>query len=442
MNTFFDKDVLLNGKASKIVYKEIKNLPIIDYHCHLDQKKIKSDATFQDIGELWLSGDHYKWRAMRLAGIDEKYITGNASFKEKFFKYASIVPMLIGNPLYYWTHLELQQVFGIYEPLNSDTASRIYEEANKKIKELSVRKLLKLFNVEFIATTDDPIDNLLDHGTYDNTKVTPTFRPDKLYSLDDNYLDNLSKASGIVINSLEDLKKAISNRLDYFKSKGAKISDHGFKDFPKAYANEEEAKELFINRRNLKSEEKNKLFGYILTFLMKEYKARDIIVQLHFNVTRNINTNMFKKIGVDAGFDVISEASNISDVINFINRFSEEERPVMILYSLNLNLVRELATISGAFRNVYIGAAWWFNDTLFGIKHNLELISEYAVLGNNLGMLTDSRAFTSYSRFDFFRRILATFIGERIDRGEYPLDDGIKLAKNISYYNIKKLLGE
>lgn len=438
---FFNENVLLEGESSKVIYREIKNLPIIDYHCHLDQKKIKGDATFSDIGELWLSTDHYKWRAMRLAGVDEKYITGDASYKEKFMKYASVVPSLIGNPLYYWTHFELKQVFGIDEPLNEKSAERIYEQANKKLKDISVRKLLKLFNIEFIATTDDPIDDLKDHGAYDGTKVTPTFRPDKLYAFDDEYLKKLSAAADIDIKTLDDLEEAISRRLDFFKENGVKISDHGFKDFPKAYADKEEAKDLFLRRNTISAAERGKLFGYLLTFLMREYKKRDIVVQIHFNVTRNINTPMFDKVGVDAGFDVIAESSQISDVIAFLNKFSDAERPTIILYSLNLNLVRELACVSGAFRNVYIGAAWWFNDTLLGIKHNLELVSEYAILGTNLGMLTDSRAFTSYSRFDFFRRILATFIGTRVDKGEYPLEDGISLAKNISYYNIKKLLG-
>lgn len=442
MNSFFNEDVLLKGEASKEIYKEIKDLPIIDYHCHLDQNAIKNDKKFTDIGELWLAGDHYKWRAMRMAGIDEKYITGSASYHEKFLKYASIMPSLCGNPLYYWTHFELKQVFGINESLNSETAEKIYATANEKIKSLSVQKLLKLFNVHFVATTNDPTEDLKDHCKVNETNVTPTFRPDKLYSFDSNYLKELGKVVGYSLDTLDDLEKAISERLDFFVSKGCKITDHGFKDFPRKYASCTEAKELYLKRDSLSEEERDSLFGYLLVFLMKEYKKRNLIMQIHFSVTRNINTPMFKKVGVDAGFDVIAEGVNISDLIKFLDKLSDEERPTIILYSLNPEMLREVSCISGAFRNVLVGAAWWFNDTLLGIRRNLEIISEYSLLGTNLGMLTDSRSFSSYSRFDFFRRILATFLGEKVDASEYPLDDAKKLAYQISYGNIKNLLGE
>lgn len=442
MTTFFDEDVLLKGEASKEIYKEIKDLPIIDYHCHLDQKAIKEDKKFSDIGELWLSGDHYKWRAMRMAGIDEKFITGPASYHDKFLRYASIMPKLCGNPLYYWTHFELKQVFGINKALNEETAEEIYLEANEKLQNLSIQKLLNLFNVRFVATTNDPTEDLKDHCKVNNTNVTPTFRPDKLYSFSEEYLSNLGEVVGHPLNTLEDLEKAISQRLDFFVNKGCKITDHGFKDFPHAYASKDEAKELYLRKRNLTPDEKDSLFGYLLLFLMKEYKKRNLIMQIHFSVTRNINSPMFKKVGVDAGFDVISEGVVISDLIKFLDQLSDEERPTIILYSLNPELIREVACISGAFRNVLVGAAWWFNDTLLGIRRNLEIISEYSLLGTNLGMLTDSRSFSSYSRFDFFRRILATFLGEKVDQNEYPLSDAKKLAYDISYGNIKNLLGE
>ena len=439
---FFSKDVLLKGDASKEIYQEIKNLPIIDYHCHLDQHKIKVDSTFEDIGQLWLAGDHYKWRAMRMAGVPEEYITGNASFHDKFVKYASIMPLLIGNPLYYWTHFELQQVFGINKELNADSAEEIYAEANKVLKTLSVQKLLKLFNVEFVATTNDPTEDLCDHGRIDETNVTPTFRPDKLYNFDSKYINELGKVVGYELSDLDLFQKALQERLDFFKSKGCKITDHGFRNFPKNYATYDEAKALYLKRDFLNEEELDSLFGYLLVFLMKEYKKRDLVVQIHFSVTRNINTPMFNKVGPDAGFDVISEGVNLQDMINFLNSISDEERPTIILYSLNPEMLREVATITGAFRNVLVGAAWWFNDTLLGIRRNLEIISEYSLFGTNLGMLTDSRSFSSYSRFDFFRRILATFLGEKVDAGEYSLENAKMLAKNVAYNNIKNLLGE
>lgn len=439
---FFSNDVLLKGDASKEIYKEIKDLPIIDYHCHLDQHAIKVDGKFEDIGELWLAGDHYKWRAMRMAGIPEEYITGNASFHEKFLKYASIMPLLVGNPLYYWTHFELKQVFGIEKELNFETAEEIYSEANKVLKTLSVQKLLKLFNVEFVATTNDPTEDLKDHGIIGKANVTPTFRPDKLYNFDSKYLEELGKVVGYELSDLDLLEKALQERLDFFKSKGCKITDHGFRNFPKKYASCDEAKSLYLRRDSLTEEERDSLFGYLLVFLMKEYKKRNLIVQMHFSVTRNINTPMYKKVGVDAGFDVISEGVNLQDLINFLDKLPDEERPTIILYSLNPEMLREVATITGAFRNVRVGAAWWFNDTLLGIRRNLEIISEYSLFGTNLGMLTDSRSFSSYSRFDFFRRILSTFLGEKVDAGEYSLKNAIMLAKNISYYNIKNLFGE
>lgn len=440
MKGFFADDILLKGESAALLYKEVKDLPIIDYHCHLNQDLIASDAPVGDIGTLWLGGDHYKWRAMRMCGVDEYYITGGASWKEKFEKYAEIVPQLIGNPLYYWTHLELQQVFGIYEPLNKDTADKIFDEANKKLQSVTVRGLLKKFKVQFVATTNDPTETLASHGAYDGIAVSPTFRPDKLYSLDPAYIADLGKAAGAEIKTLADLKQALCARIDFFASKGCRISDHGFADFPAAYATESEMEGLFARRGSLNAAEKDAAFGYLLLFLMGEYKKRNIVVQLHFSVTRNINSPMFKKLGADAGFDVIGKEPDLENVMRFLDKMPDEERPTIILYTLNPNAVAPLACISGAFRGVYMGAAWWFNDTVNGISRNLDWISEYACLGTNLGMLTDSRSFSSYSRFDFFRRILCTFVGKKVDKGEYPLEDAKTLVKNISYYNIKNLL--
>ena len=440
MKEFFSKDILLDNQIAIDLYNQVKDLPIIDYHCHLDQDKIAHNDSFDDIGSLWLMGDHYKWRAMRLCDVNEYYITGEASYEEKFYKYAEIMPKLIGNPLYYWTHFELQKVFGINEPLNKDSAPRIYKKANEVLKNKTVRSLLKDFNVEYIATTNDPLEELNNHGDFDNIKVRPTFRPDKLLSLDNDYLNKLSKLTNIDIKTIEDLKKAICLRLDYFVNKGCKISDHGFLDFPTNIASEEEVDYLFKNKDVLGKEGKDSLFGYLLRFLMQEYKKRDMVVQLHFAVTRNINTSMYQKVGVDAGFDVIAKEINYQSLIKFLDSLNDEERPAIILYSLNPNSIAPLACISGAYRHVYIGAAWWFNDTLNGIKRNLDLTSEYALLGTNLGMLTDSRSFSSYVRFDFFRRILCSYIANKVEAGEYDINEASKLAKDICYNNIKNLL--
>jgi glucuronate isomerase len=440
MKEFFDGALLLNSESALKLYNEVKDLPIIDYHCHLDQSKIASDASFADIGELWLAGDHYKWRAMRLNGVDEYYITGGASYKEKFLKYAEILPNLIGNALYYWTHLELKQIFGIDMPLNASTAERIYDLANEKLKDLTVQKLLKLFNVEFIATTDDPIDSLCDHKNYGELNVTPTFRPDKLFTFEEGYITKLGEVSGVQITSLIDLLTALSLRLDYFVNKGCRMADHGMEQFPLAYADEEEAGCLFENRANLSETDKEKLKGYLLVWLCKQYALRNITVQLHFAVTRNVNPKSFALCGPDSGFDVISELPVVSNLIEFFKRIPDDERPQTVVYTLNDGNLSSIACLTGAFRRVRMGAAWWFNDTVEGIRRNLKIISEYSSLGNNLGMLTDSRSFSSYCRFDFFRRILCDYVGNLVELGEYDGESAAQLVKNICYYNAKRMV--
>ena len=438
---FFDESVLLSSDSAREIYAQVKDLPIIDYHCHLDQNKIKSDAHFSDIGELWLAGDHYKWRAMRLCGVDERRITGNASWHEKFLAYAKIVPQLAGNPLYYWTHMELAQVFGITEPLNAESAERIYIAANEKLKHISVRTLLKQYKVEFVATTDDPADDLASHGTYDGTIVAPTFRPDKLLSLDRAYLDQLGKIVGYPLKTLADILRAAEERLTYFVAHGCRISDHGFTRFPRTrYIGETEAEALWNKGYERSSEQTEALFGYLLTSLARLYKKYNVIMQIHFAVTRNVNPEMYKKCGADAGFDVIASTSPIENVIAFFQQLSDEERPETVLYTLNDSELPALAALTGAFRHVRLGAAWWFNDTVQGIRRNLSTIAEYSALGTNFGMLTDSRSFSSYARFDFFRRILSEYLGTLAERGEYDLQAAKTIAKNICYYNIKEAL--
>ena len=437
---FFEKNLLLYNEAGKALYEKVKGLPIIDYHCHLDQKKISENSTFSDIGELWLSGDHYKWRAMRLNGVDEYYITGGASYREKFIKYAEIMPNLIGNALYYWTHLELVQIFGINEPLNLESAERIYDTANEKLKDMSVRSLLEGFGVEFIATTDDPADSLSDHRTYGGINVTPTFRPDKLFLFEESYIEKLGKAADIEINSLDTLLAALEKRLDFFVSKGCRMADHGMHRFPECYADYAAARELFEIRDSLTDEERESLRGFILVWLSKEYAKRDITVQLHFAVTRNVNPKMFDVCGADSGFDVIGEMPSVQNIIGFLSRIDDDERPNTVLYTLNDANLASVACITGAFRKVRMGAAWWFNDTVEGIRRNLKVISEYSSLGNNLGMLTDSRSFSSYCRFDFFRRILCDYVGNLVEKGEYDGNSAEQLVKNICYYNAKRML--
>ena len=397
MKEFFGDDLLLTSESAKEIYAEIKDLPIIDYHCHLDEKAIYEDKRFSDIGELWLSGDHYKWRAMRLCGISEEYITGNKSYKEKFFKFAEIMPNLIGNPVYYWAHMELKSIFGINLPLNKETAEEVWNKANEVLKDLTVRDLLRKFKLEYIATTDDPLKELKYHGDIDGIKIRPTFRPDACFK---NNTD----------------KNTLKGRLWYFISKGCKIADYGF-DF------------ISKNDENL-------------IWLIKECYENGIVLQLHFGTMRNINGQALKNIGVDSGFDVFRSSVDTDALVKVLDKANRElgGLPKIILYSLNDNYTKSLAAISGAFKNVYIGAAWWFNDTVNGIKRQMETVSEYSVFGTQFGMLTDSRSFSSYVRFDFYRRILASFIGEKVENGEYDKNSAIMLAKKVAYENAKEMI--
>lgn len=441
MKEFYGEELFIDSASAKEIYGEVKDLPVIDYHCHLDQNKIKADAKFSDIGQLWLAGDHYKWRAMRLCGVDEEYITGGAGYHDKFLKYAEIMPQLAGNPLYYWTQLELRLVFGICEPLNGESAERIYKQANERLKDISVGTLLKQYKVEYVATTDDPCDDLAAHGRYGATIVAPTFRPDKLLSLDGAYLKRLGEVAGKEITTLADLLRAAEARLQYFVAHGCRISDHGFLKFPSRYPSRAEAERLFLRREGLSAAEREGLFGYLLVGLAKLYKKYGIVMQLHFAVTRNVNAEMFKQCGADAGFDVIADGSRIEDIIGYFRQFSDGERPETILYTLNDSDLSALAALTGAYRHVKMGAAWWFNDTVQGIRKNLSVIAEYSVLGTNYGMLTDSRSFSSYARFDFFRRILSNYLGELVEKGEYDEAAAKELARNVCYFNIKKALG-
>lgn len=437
---FFDDNLLLYNQPGKTLYEKVKSLPIIDYHCHLDQKKIARDDTFNDIGELWLAGDHYKWRAMRMNGVDEHYITGSASFHDKFIKYAEILPNLIGNPLYYWTHLELKTVFGITLPLNADTAESVYAAANEKLKSMSVRSMLNAFGVRFIATTDDPADDLCDHKTYGDLRLTPTFRPDKLFDFSQEYLLKLGQAANVTINSLNDLQQALTLRLDFFVSKGCRMADHGLDAFPAGYADQALAQRLFENRQHLTSSEKDLLKGYLLVYLAKAYAQRNITMQLHIAVTRNVNPAAYALCGPDSGFDVISETPGVHNVLQFFQQLGDNERPNTLLYTLNDANLTSLACISGAFRHIRMGAAWWFNDSVEGIRRNLKIIAEYACLGTSPGMLTDSRSFSSYCRFDFFRRILCDYVGNLVEKGEYDEAGAQTLVENICYLNAKRMV--
>lgn len=441
MKQFFGDTLLLSTSEAEELYLTVRELPIIDYHCHLDETAIRDDRSFSDIGELWLAGDHYKWRAMRLCGVDEKYITGDASFAEKFRKYAEIFPKLCGNPLYYWTQMELKMLFGITEPLSAASADRIYATANEKLKDMKVSDILKKFKVEYIATTDAESSSLAAHGRYGDTLVSPTFRPDSVLNVDASAIATLEAVVGYQLSSLADLKRALSERLAYFVSKGCCIADHGMDFLPLTDCGEAEASALYARRDGLTAEEKQTLFSHLLAFLAPLYAQNGMAMQLHFATYRNVNGAMFPTVGRDAGFDIMRGSVDTDRLVKFLDALaSQNALPKTVLYSLNPACVPALATLSGAFPNVRVGAAWWFNDTVLGIRKQLEVISEYAVLGTNLGMLTDSRSFASYARFDFFRRILADVVGGYVSRGEYAMEQAKQLMYDVCYGNVKEFL--
>ena len=441
MRDFLNDELLIDNEVGVELYNHVKDLPIIDYHCHLNEHEIANNSGFKTITELWLKGDHYKWRTMRSCGVDEKYITGDASDYDKFLAFATIMPKLIGNSVYYWAHLELKLVFGIVKPLTKDTAKEIYDECNEKLKSITTQTLLEKFKVELVCTTDDPTSSLSVHGKYNNTLVAPTFRPDALFNLEDSYIEELSKASGIDIHDIYTLKDAIENRLDYFVSKGCLITDHGMDFLPSVDVGENRANDIFLKRGSLSWMEKYDFFSHMMRYLAKEYKKRNMVMQIHFATFRNINSDAFEKIGKDSGFDVIRHETHTDHLAAFLNDLNKTNSlPKTILYSLNSNAVKEMTVIAGSFRNVKIGPAWWFNDNLIGNREQMEIIAEYSTLGTFLGMLTDSRSFSSYVRFDFFRRILANLVGKYVERGEYDYKSAFKLVEDICYNNIKEFL--
>lgn len=442
MKTFYGDDLLLSGDPAKELYKTVKDLPIVDYHCHLNEKEIAENKRFSGLGELWLGGDHYKWRAMRLCGVDEKYITGDATFSEKLRKYAEIFPKLCGSPLYYWTQLELKLIFGIDEALCAESVERIEKKADGILKDLTVKDLLNRFRVEYIATTDNATADLHLHGKYGDTTVSPTFRPDSILAMDEKELEKLGEICGSKLATVKELKAALASRLQFFRAHGCKIADHGMDFLPVADCGEKKAEALYEKRAGLSACERWELASHLIYFLAEEYAKEDMVMQLHFATFRNVNKKMFASIGRDTGYDIMRGEVDTDALVAFFDTLcGKNALPKTVIYSLNPACVPALATLSGAFPRVRVGAAWWFNDTACGIKKQLEVISEYAVLGTNLGMLTDSRSFASYARFDFFRRILSDFVGGYVERGEYDMAAAKELMQDVCYRNVKEFLG-
>lgn len=450
-----DNYMLKTGTARRL-YASVKDLPIVDYHCHLSPKEIFEDKPFQNIGEMWLAGDHYKWRLMRTAGIDEEYITGSAPWRDKFIKYAEALEFAAGNPLYHWSHMELSQFFGIDGELNSASAADIYDRANLYIKEhsLSPRKLIEQSRVEILCTTDDITDSLEYHAAIREsgfkTRVLPSFRTDNLllcrradYA---DYIKKLEGVSGVKIDGLASLKEAVKNRLEFFCRNGCRFTDVGMPYFPDSIADDSAADAAFkavLAGKEITESDYLGFIGNMYLFLGGLYKEHDLVMQWHLAVYRNADTRLYTALGADCGVDCVGNPINGNSLIMMLDAINNAGGlPETVIYTLNPSNAAQIASIAGAFRHVRCGAAWWFCDHKRGIEEALDIYAENASLGGFLGMLTDSRSFLSYARHDYFRRILCDKLGGWAESGEYSEKSAFTLAEKISYKNIKELTGE
>ncbi len=462
---FMNKDFLLSTKTAQKLYHEYAaKMPIIDYHCHINPKEIAEDRKFETITQVWLGGDHYKWRQMRSNGIDEKYITGDASDREKFRAWASTLEKAIGNPLYHWSHLELQRYFDVYEPLTTENCDKIFDICNKRLAEAdsSVRNLIRRSNVDTICTTDDPIDSLewhkkiKDDPTFE-VKVLPAWRPDKAMNIEKpdfcDYIKKLSDVSGVEISCFDDLIKAIRNRMEYFNERGCRVSDHGLNYVTYKPATEEELDYILqkkLNGEDVTKEEELKFKTEFMLFIGKEYHRFGWVMQLHYGAKRDNNTLMFNKLGPDTGYDAINNYAPAAELADFLNALNAtDELPKTIIYSLNPCDNAVIGTIIGCFQDgsavgkVQQGSAWWFNDHKAGMTEQMTSLANLGLLANFVGMLTDSRSFLSYTRHEYFRRILCDLLGKWVENGEYPEDYRVlgKIVEDISYNNCKKYFG-
>ena len=465
MKQFMDNDFLLSTDMAKTLYHDYaEKMPILDYHCHINPQEIAEDRKFDNITQVWLGGDHYKWRQMRSNGIDETYITGSASDREKFQKWAETMPKLIGNPLYHWSHLELKKYFGYDGFLNGDTAEEVWNLCNEKLQQdsMNVRNLIRQSGVTLICTTDDPIDTLEWHKkiaadpTFD-VQVLPAWRPDKAMNVEKptfaSYITQLSYASGITVTDFASLKEALKNRMAYFAECGCRVSDHALEYVMYAPASEAEVEAVMakgLAGQPVTKEEELKFKTAFMMFVAKEYNRMGWIMQLHYGCKRDNNAYMFEQLGPDTGFDCINNYAPSAQMADFLNALSAtNEIPKTILYSLNPNDNAPIGTIIGCFQDtaaagkIQQGSAWWFNDHKTGMMEQMISLANLGCLGNLFGMLTDSSTFLSYSRHEYFRRILCELIGGWVENGEYPADmKALKeIIEGISYNNAVKYFG-
>lgn len=460
MNTFMNADFLLKTETARKLYHEYaEHMPIIDYHCHINPQEIYEDRRYQSITQVWLGGDHYKWRAMRSCGVAEKYITGDASPAEKFQKWAECMPSLIGNPLYHWTHLELQRYFGITQPLNGDNAMEIYEKCNAILAqpEMSVRGILRKSNVKLICTTDDPVDDLRWHEKLaaDPTApavVLPAFRPDKAMRADKPtfpaYVAQLEKVVGFAINTAADMRRALANRIAYFNDHRCRVADHALDYGFCVEASEAQLDDILARAKSGSAITWNEQLAYHTAMLIavgKEYSRLNWVSQFHFACLRDNSAKMFAKLGPDTGYDCINDQPNAAGLARLLSKLEAEEAlPKTILYSLNPADNGTIGSLIGAFQTdaaipgkVQQGTAWWFNDHKPGMEAQMVSLMSLGAMGTFNGMLTDSRSFLSYTRHEYFRRILCNLFGQLVEDGEYPDDMKTlgRMVENISYCN-------
>jgi len=463
VKNFLDENFLLDTEVAKKLYHNYAaTMPIYDFHNHLSSKEIYEDLQFTNISEAWLGADHYKWRILRSNGITEDYITGDKSDYDKFLAFAKTIPYTIGNPMYHWTHLELQRYFGITKILSEETAKEIYDGCNEKLKinNLSARTLLKMLNVELLCTTDDPKDDLKYHQLLKeekfNIKVLPTFRPDNIIHIEkpvfNNYIKDLNKM-GYKISGINDVEKFLNDRIEYFNNVGCKVSDHGLDRIMYLKSTRDEIDSILkkaLVGNVLTYDELRKYKGYILNFVGKKYCEYGWAMQLHIGPMRNNSTRMFNKLGADTGFDSINDGEVSMDLSSLLNSMDIEDKlPKTILYCLNPKDNAVLAAMLGNFQGggvvakMQFGSGWWFLDNKKGMIEQMNDLSSMGLLSRFVGMVTDSRSFLSFPRHEYFRRIMCNEIGKLVENGEYPNDEKMlkEIIEGICCNNVKQYLG-
>ena len=460
-----DNFILRNETARKLYHEHAEKLPIIDFHNHLNPQEIYEDKTYENLTEVWLGGDHYKWRAMRANGVSEKLITGSGDDYDKYLAYADTIESAFGNPLYHWTHLELKRYFDIDETLDSESAEEIWNKTSEKLKDpdFTVQNLLRKQKVEVLCTTDDPADDLIWHKkikeSVNDIKVIPSFRPGNAIDIEKDsfvaYMKRLGEAAGIEITCFDDLLRALSIRLEYFMEMGCRVTDHSLEcDFYRQ-TDRSEIDRIFRKKlagEEISLEEAASYRGGLVTQLGMIYHDKGLVMQLHIGALRNTSERMFEKIGADTGYDCLNDFNYAVQLAGLLNEMDKEDRlPCTILYALNPKDMPMLAAMAGNFQGneegikskVQLGSAWWFQDHMNGMRNQLEALSDVGLLSGFIGMLTDSRSFLSFPRHEYFRRILCDMVGEKVEAGEFPADMDLlgKMIEDICYYNAKRYFG-